>query len=81
MNRHSVRVAGSACALVAAVLMSQARSVAAPVEAALGPQVAIGEPSNGYVGRLEVSPRHGPAGTPVTLAAEGLPPGQEFQLV
>jgi hypothetical protein len=80
MNRHSVRVAGSACALVAAVLMSQARSAAAP-SAALGPQVAIGEPSNGYVGRLEVSPRHGPAGTPVTLAAEGLPAGQEFQLV
>ena len=28
-----------------------------------------------------VSPNTRPAGTPVTLTAEGLPPGQEFQLV
>src|SRR6266853_1543597 len=81
MNAVSVRVAGWAGALVAALLMSQARSVAAPAAAALDPEVEIGEPSNGYVGRLHVSPAHGPAGTPVTLAAEGLPPGQEFQLI
>ena len=54
--------------------------LAAPDAAALGPQVALGAPK-GFVGRMTVSPKHGPAGTPVTLTAEGLPPGQEFQLV
>jgi hypothetical protein len=34
-----------------------------------------------YVGRMDVSPKHGPAGTPVTVTAEGLPPGEEFQIV
>jgi hypothetical protein len=56
----------------------------APVSAApagLGPETAVGEPVNGYVGRLDVSPEHAPAGTPVTVMAERLPPGQEFQLV
>ncbi|MBO0752723.1 MAG: hypothetical protein J2P53_11455 [Bradyrhizobiaceae bacterium] len=46
----------------------------------LGPEVALGEPSGGYVGRLEVTPAHAPAGTPVTVAATGLPPGEEFQV-
>jgi hypothetical protein len=35
----------------------------------------------GYVGRMDVPPEHGPAGTPVTVTAEGLPPGEEFQIV
>src|ERR1700724_1439246 len=48
---------------------------------ALGPEVAIGEPSGGYVGRLIVAPDHGPTGTPLTVTAEGLPAGEEFQLV
>ena len=30
---------------------------------------------------MDVSPEHGPAGTPVTVTAEGLPPGEEFQIV
>ena len=30
---------------------------------------------------MDVSPEHGPAGTPVTVTAGGLPPGQEFQVV
>jgi hypothetical protein len=75
------RLAGLACALSALVLASQARSVAAPLAASLGPEVAPGEPSGGYVGRLAVWPEHGPAGTPLTVTAEGLPAGQEFQLV
>ena len=33
-----------------------ARQFAAPAAAALGPEVTVGEPQNGYVGRLEVSP-------------------------
>jgi hypothetical protein len=56
-------------------------AAAAPLVAALGPEVVIGEPSGGYVGRLIVAPEHGPTGTPLTVTAEGLPPGEEFQLV
>src|ERR1700730_10696719 len=80
MGFGSGRLAGLSCALVALALMSQTPAAAAPA-AALGPEVEIGEPSNGYVGRLDVSPMHAPAGAPVTLTAEGLPPGQEFQLL
>jgi len=86
MRNGNGGVAGLACALAAlalvcSALLSPAHSVAAPAAAALGPEVAVGEASNGYVGRLDVSPEHAPAGAPVTLSAEGLPPGQEFQLV
>jgi hypothetical protein len=85
MSFGSGRLAGLSCALVlpavvSLALMSQTPAAAAPA-AALGPEVEVGEPSNGYVGRLNVSPTHAPAGAPVTLTAEGLPPGQEFQLV
>src|ERR1700677_2188243 len=80
MWTRSGRVAGLACALIALALTSPSRSVAAPA-AALGPEGTVSEPSNGYVGRLDVSPEHAPAGAPVTVSAEGLPPGQEFQIV
>src|SRR5580700_2118262 len=74
------------CARVTAVALGLASigstiSVAAPEAAALGPAVTVGEPVNGYVGTLTASPRHAPAGVPVTLAADGLPPDQEFELV
>src|SRR5262249_3518414 len=80
MGFGSGRLAGLSCALVSLALMSQTPAAAAPA-ATLGPEVEVGEPSGGYVGRLDVSPTHAPAGAPVTLSAEGLPPGQEFQLV
>src|SRR5258708_26231353 len=85
MSFGSGRLAGLSCALVlpavvSLALMSQKPAAAAPA-AALGPQVEVGEPANGYVGRLDVSPAHAPAGTPVTLSAQGLPPRQEFQPV
>lgn len=85
MRFGSGRLAGLSCALAlpavaALVLMSQMPAAAAPA-AALGPEVEVGEPSSGYVGRLDVSPNHAPAGAPVTLTAEGLPAGQEFELV
>jgi hypothetical protein len=35
----------------------------------------------GYVGRMALSPEHGPPGTPVKVTAEGLPADSEFQLV
>ena len=55
--------------------------VAAPRAAELGLEAQLAEPSGGYVGRLKVAPEHGPAGTPLTVTAEGLPPEQEFDLV
>jgi hypothetical protein len=61
-------------------LTAPAERAAAAAAAALGPEVSVGAPENGYVGLLTVSPKHAPAGAPVTLVAEGLPPGQEFQL-
>jgi len=36
---------------------------------------------HGFVGWMSVSPEHGPPGTPVRVAAEGLPADGEFQLV
>jgi hypothetical protein len=78
MRTCSGRLAGLACALVALALSSPV--VAAPASA-LGPEVQVSKPRDGYVGRMDVSPEHGPAGTPVTVTAEGLPPGEEFQIV
>ena len=78
MTCGSGRLAGFALGLL--VTMSVAPVSAAPA-AGLGPETAVGEPANGYVGRLDVSPEHAPAGTPVTVMAEHLPPGQEFQLI
>jgi hypothetical protein len=68
-------------ALLSLSLAPQSASAAPHHAEALGPEVAIGEPSGGYVGRLIVAPEHGPTGTPVTVTAEGLPAGEEFQLV
>jgi hypothetical protein len=85
MGRGDGRLAGLWCALMlpAAVLLAlMSQTPAAGASAAgLGPEVEIAEPSNGYVGRLDVSPTHAPAGAAVTLSAAGLPPDQEFQLV
>jgi hypothetical protein len=78
MRTSSGRLAGLACALVALALSSPV--VAAPASA-LGPEVKVSKPRDGYVGRMDVLPEHGPAGTPVTVTAEGLPPGEEFQIV
>jgi hypothetical protein len=78
MNCGSGGLAGFALGLLA--IMSLAPAFAAPA-AGLGPEIAVGEAVNGYVGRLDVSPEHAPAGTPVAVIAERLPAGQEFQLV
>ena len=37
--------------------------------------------AHGFVGRMTVSPEHGPPGTPVRVTAEGLPADTDFQLV
>src|SRR6266481_5483001 len=62
-------------------LLPHSPCAAASLAAAFGPEVTIGEPSGGYIGRLIVSPEHGPAGTPLTVTATGLPAGEELQLV
>jgi hypothetical protein len=36
---------------------------AAPKANQLGPEVALAAPKDGYLGRLEVAPLHGPVGT------------------
>ena len=56
-------------------------AVAAPRASDLGPEESLAEPAGGYVGRLSVTPTHGPVGTPLAVTGEGLPPDQEFQLV
>jgi hypothetical protein len=66
------------CAICVAALP---HATAAHPAAALGPEATPAEPKGGYVGRLDVSPDHGPAGTPVIVTAQDLPPGQDFQLV
>jgi hypothetical protein len=81
-----MKVCGKQLAIRVGLLLSlsfvpQSTSAAVPLAPALGPEVAIGEPLGGYVGRLAVSPEHGPAGTPLTVTAEGLPAGEEFELV
>jgi hypothetical protein len=48
--------------------------------AQLGREALFATPQ-GYVGRMAVSPEHGPPGTPVKVTAEGLPADTEFQLV
>ena len=81
MRTCRIRLVSVTCALFALSLVAPARSLPAPLAAALGPEVAVGEPSGGYVGHLEVLPTHGPVGTSVTVTADGLPAGWEFQLV
>ena len=51
------------------------------VASALGPEATLSEPSGGYVGQMTVIPAHAPAGTRVTVKANGLPSRQEVQLV
>src|SRR5262245_33262411 len=68
-----------ACALALATNTGPAQAASSAAE--LGPEATLAEPSGGYVGRLHVTPEHGPAGTPLTVTAEGLAAGQEFELV
>src|SRR5712671_1303472 len=70
-----------AWALVVISIGLDPQANAAPLAAALGPEVSLSEPSGGYVGRMQVTPEHGPAGTALTVTAAGLPPEQEFELV
>ena len=68
-----------ACALLACAPTSQ--SLAAPRAAELGPEMPAAETAGGFLGQLSVTPRHGPAGTEITMAGEGFPPDQTLDLV
>src|SRR5689334_12566353 len=81
MATLSERVFVCVSLLTSMVLGSTTQIIGAPSAASLGPEVALAEPTGGYVGRLEVTPMHGPSGTRVTVTAQQLPPNQEFQLV
>ena len=70
-----------ACVLAALWVIGGEAARAAPAASAFGPEAPQAEPRGGYVGRLDVTPEHGPAGTPLTVTAQGLPANQEFQLV
>jgi hypothetical protein len=72
-----------ACALLglALALASAVSVAAAPLAAQLGPVVSLGEPAGGFVGRLNVVPDRGPVGTAVTITGQGLPPGEDIELV
>jgi hypothetical protein len=71
------------CGLGAAergVLFAIALLAPAAAAAQLGPEAPLATP-HGFVGRMTVSPEHGPPGTPVQITAEGLPADTKFQLV
>ena len=71
-------VLGSGAA-VRGILFAIALLAPAAAAAQLGPEAALATP-HGFVGRMVVSPVHGPPGTPVQVAAEGLPADADFQL-
>ena len=62
------------------VLVLVALLMPAAAAAQRGREAPLATPQ-GYVGRMAVSPEHGPPWTPVTITAEGLPADSEFQLV
>jgi hypothetical protein len=66
---------------LALALAAAGPALAAPRPAQLGPEVPWAEAAGGYVGRLEVTPAHGPAGTPVRVTGEGFPADTELDLV
>src|SRR5262249_3194112 len=68
------------CALALSLFAISVEAASARRAAELGPEVALAEPAGGYVGKLKVTPEHGPAGTPVTVTGEGVPAGQEFEV-
>jgi hypothetical protein len=76
----NVRVGPIAAPIIVSVILYVASAHAAP-PSAFGPEVEVGTPRGGYVGTMNVAPLNGEVGAPFTVTAEGLPPGEEFELV
>lgn len=79
MNIRNV-IGGFAAAAILAFTIPQAWAAAMPASQ-LGSTVTLTKPSSGFVGKLDLSPNRGPAGTPVIVTGSGLPAGQELDLV
>src|SRR4029453_13580988 len=77
----TLRVYAASLALVLLICLIATDGFAASLPSHAGPELALPRPRDGYVGRLDVTPEHGPAGTEVTVSADQLPPNQEVQLV
>lgn len=69
-----------AAVLAMSAVMFAGTTWSAPMASALGPEVPLAQPQHGFVGKLAVSPEHGPMGTPITVTASGLPADQGFAL-
>lgn len=54
---------------------------AATLAASLGPEVPAAQAANGFVGKITVTPQHAPEGSAISVAGDGLPANQEFDLV
>src|SRR5260370_17320207 len=67
-------------ASVRAVLCAVALLAPAAADAQLDREAPLAT-HHGFIGRMVVSPGHGPPGTPVRVTAEGLPANSDFQLV
>jgi hypothetical protein len=67
-------------ASVRGVLCAVALLAPAAADAQLGREAPLAT-HHGFIGRMVVSPEHGPPGTPVRVTAEGLPANSDFQLV
>jgi hypothetical protein len=75
------RLAALALAIVGLALVLPRGAAATPAAAELGPEAPPAETAGGFVGRLQVTPAHGPVGTPVTVTGEGFPADQNIDLV
>jgi hypothetical protein len=81
LRRFCGRLAVPAGVLIALAVGSMGAATAAPRAAELGPEIPLAEPSGGYVGKLQVTPEHGPIGTPLSVTGEGFPAEQDLMLV
>ncbi|HXQ53266.1 MAG TPA: hypothetical protein VN802_19400 [Stellaceae bacterium] len=75
--RHGAAAGFGALALV---MLAPLVARGAPPDA-LGPAAPLAEAQGGFVGSMTLAPEHGPAGTPVTVTAAGLPADQPVDLV